>query len=151
MKAWTHWWIQEQPSYVYTTGKYSLAALMKLLWYWYVMSGAGNILKTPTRTRQVKGASLESDTTVIVLNLFLFPLFWTSAYHFYLRTFTTASQWCLNRGADAVNYLCVVYVNTDSPADLSVNLSIYSMCQSIVCVCVNTWTSCSCVLVSCAE
>lgn len=26
--------------------KHSLAALMKLLWYWYVMRGAGSILRT---------------------------------------------------------------------------------------------------------
>lgn len=29
--------------------KHSLAALMKLLWYWYVMRGAGNILGTQVR------------------------------------------------------------------------------------------------------
>lgn len=30
----------------HTKGKHSLAALMKLLWYWYVMRGAGSILET---------------------------------------------------------------------------------------------------------
>lgn len=27
-------------------GNYSLAAFIKLLWYWYVMRGAGSILET---------------------------------------------------------------------------------------------------------
>lgn len=76
--------------------KYSLAALMKLLWYWYVMSGAGSILQTGD------GQVLVS-THLIKIFLYSPPLFFCSVLVFLLAA---ALDTRLSRSHEELNGSC---------------------------------------------
>lgn len=69
--------------------KYSLAALMKLLWYWYVIRGAGSILKTGDERSHVESGYGHvrggSDALVLLSSHHPSPASlhsWKSGYHF---------------------------------------------------------------------
>lgn len=143
-------------------GKHSLAALMKLLWYWYVMRGAGSTLETQkTETSGAESLSFakinKSGCFWMSTHLTMFSLLsffshharlhsWTSVYRCCLRSVMTpaGSQWGLTWGPYAGNVYvwCVCVWMTGLSLKLSIYVPVKCMCVYVsvfecllVCMC----------------